>query len=131
MVVDVTARTCEYEHMALRDLRRRLTGSAEELHEEQLRAQWAEHPATSIGDLVPRTRVWVGGEIQGVQVVPRQGSPSLEVRVHDGTGRVVAVFTGRRSIGGMGPGRRVLLEGLVHADGNRLVLINPEYTLLA
>lgn len=116
--------------MALRDLRRRLTASPDELHHEQLREQWAAHSSTPIGDVQPRSRVCVGGEVQGVQVVPRVGSPSLEVRVHDGTGKVTAVFTGRRSLGGMSPGRRVLLEGFAQAEGNRLVLMNPAYTLL-
>ena len=116
--------------MALRDLRRRLTASPDELHREQLREQWAAHPTTSIESVQPRTRVRIGGEVQGVQVVPRVGSPSLEVRVHDGTGKVTAVFTGRRSLGGMAPGRRVLLEGFAQAEGNRLVLMNPGYTLL-
>lgn len=116
--------------MALRDLRRRLTASVDELHHERLRDEWAEHPSTPIGDVVPRRPVVVGGEIQGVQVVPRQGSPSLEVRVSDGTGKVIAVFTGRRSIGGMTPGRRVVLEGLAQVEGTRLVLMNPAYTLL-
>lgn len=117
--------------MALRDLRRRLTATTDDLHHEQLRAQWDGYPTTSIGDVEERRRVSLGGEVQGLQVVPRQGAPSLEVRVSDGTGRVVAIFTGRRSIGGMTPGRRVLLEGLTHRDGNRLVLMNPTYTLLA
>lgn len=117
--------------MALRDLRRRLTASADDLHREQLRERWADHPATAIGDVEVRTRVRIGGEVQGVQVVPRHGSPSLEVRVHDGTGRAIAVFTGRRSLGGMSPGRQVVLEGMAQAEGNRLVLMNPAYTLLA
>ncbi len=116
--------------MAFRDLRRRLTASPDELHHEQLREQWADHPATSIADVTPRSRVCVGGEVQGVQVVPRHGSPSLEVRVHDGTGKIVAVFTGRRSIGGMTPGQRIVLEGFAQTDRNRLVLMNPGYTLL-
>lgn len=117
--------------MALRDIRRRLTASADELHQDRLRAHWAAHPSTPIGEVTVRTRVQVGGEVQGVQVVPRLGAPSVEVRVGDGSGRIIAVFTGRRAIGGMSPGRQVLLEGLVHAEGNRLVLMNPAYTLLA
>ena len=122
---------CEDGRMTLRDLRRRLTASLDELHHEQLREQWSAHATTPIEDVQVRTRVQVGGEVQGVQVVPRVGSPSLEVRVHDGTGKVTAVFTGRRSLGGMAPGRRVVLEGFVQTEGNRLVLMNPGYTLLA
>jgi hypothetical protein len=116
--------------MDLRDLGLRLTASTDELHHERLREQWAEHPSTPIAEAPDRDRVCLGGEIQGVQVVPRAGSPSLEVSLHDGTGRVVAVFTGRRSIGGVIPGRLMVVEGLARREGRRLVMWNPEYTLL-
>jgi hypothetical protein len=116
--------------MGLRDVGRRLRASTEDLHHERLRDEWATHPAISIGDAPERRVVCLGGEIQGVQVVPRAGSPSLEVSVHDGTGRAVAIFTGRRTIGGVTPGRRMLIEGLARREGKRLVLVNPAYTLL-
>ena len=77
-----------------------------------------------------RRRVRIGGEVQAVQVVPRAGAPSLEVSVHDGTGRAVARFTGRRAIGGITPGRRLLLEGLAAEERGHVVLMNPSYTLL-
>ena len=48
----------------------------------------------------------------------------------DGTGDLVVVFTGRRTIGGMGHGRGVLFEGVAHQERGRLVLLNPAYTLL-
>jgi hypothetical protein len=63
-------------------------------------------------------------------VVPRAGAPTLEVTVSDGSGEAVAVFCGRRSIKGLGPGRGVLLEGVARRDATRLVLFNPSYTLL-
>lgn len=116
--------------VGFRDLGRRLTASTDELHHDRLREEWAEHPSTAIAEAPDRGRACLAGEIQGVQVVPRAGSPSLEVSVHDGTGRVVAVFTGRRSIGGVVPGRRMEIEGLARREGRRLVMWNPEYTLL-
>ena len=64
-----------------------------------------------ITDAPLRVRVRIGGEVQGLQVVPRAGSPSLEVTISDGTGRAVAVFTGRKKLPGVDPGRRVVLEG--------------------
>ncbi len=116
--------------MGLREVRKRLTATTEELHHESLRGSWEEHGVIPIADAADRQVSEVGGEVQGVQVVPRAGSPSLEVTVHDGTGRAVAVFTGRRTIGGITPGRKLLLEGLGRRDRNRLVFVNPAYTLL-
>ncbi len=70
------------------------------------------------------------GEVQGLRVVPRAGSPSLEVTVSDGTGRAVAVFLGRKRLAGLDPGRGVVLEGVARKEGNRTILLNPAYTLL-
>ena len=70
---------------------------------------------TEIGSMAARTPVRVGGEVQRLRVVPRAGSPSIEAMLSDGTGEVVVVFTGRRSIGGLNPGRGVLVEGVAHA----------------
>ena len=64
-------------------------------------------------------------------MAPRAGSPTLEVVVSDGTGEAVAVFTGRRRIGGVDHGRGMLLEGVAHHERGRLVVLNPAYTLLA
>lgn len=116
--------------MGLRDVRRRLRATTEELHRESLRGSWLEHGAVPIEDVEDRRRVCIGGEIQSVQVVPRAGAPSLEVSVHDGTARAVARFTGRRAIGGVTPGRRLLLEGLARSELGHVVLVNPSYTLL-
>ena len=73
----------------------------------------------------------IGGEIQGLQVVPRAGSPSLEVTIADGTGRAVAVFTGRKRLPGAStPAGGVVLEGVGRPERGRMLLINPAYTLL-
>ena len=55
---------------------------------------------------------------------------TLEVAFSDGTGRAVAVFTGRRRIGGISPGRAIVCEGVGRDEASRLVLMNPAYTLL-
>ena len=77
-----------------------------------------------------RQRVDVTGEVTHLRVVPRAGSPSLEVSIDDGTGTVVAVFTGRRSITGIDPGRAVVVAGVAREDRGRILMLNPEYTLL-
>jgi hypothetical protein len=116
--------------MGLKDLKRRLTATTEELHQDRLREHFAEHESTPIGEAPKRTLVRLAGEVSGIQVVPRAGSPSLEVTIADGTGRAVLVFTGRRSLGGVGPGRRLVADGVGRDERNRLVLVNPQYTLL-
>jgi amino acid transporter len=77
-----------------------------------------------------RQRVDVTGEITQLRVVPRAGSPSLEISIDDGTGTVVAVFTGRRSITGIVPGRAVLVAGVAREDHGQILMLNPDYTLL-
>jgi hypothetical protein len=72
----------------------------------------------------------IAGEVQGLRVVPRAGSPSLEVTVSDGSGRAVAVFLGRKRLPGVDPGRGLILEGVARKEGGRTILLNPAYTLL-
>ena len=116
--------------MGLSDLRRRLTASVEDLDRARLQDRWAGVGLVTIADASPRVPVRIGGEVKGLQVVPRAGSPSLEVTISDGTGRAIAVFTGRKRIGGLDPGRGIVVEGVGRLERNRLVLLNPAYRLL-
>lgn len=60
---------------------------------------------------------------------PTSGLPTLTVSVTDETGTIIALWSGRRSIGGISLGRTLVLEGVpVQAQGH-LELINPAYTL--
>jgi hypothetical protein len=70
------------------------------------------------------------GEITASRVVPRAGGPSLEVTINDGTGEVLAVFTGRRQVAGLDLGRAVTIEGVTREEEGRRILVNPIYTLL-
>jgi hypothetical protein len=116
--------------VGLRDLKRRLTTAPEELHNETLRQRYRVAGTTAIADLPLRTRSRVAGEIKRIRTVPRSGVPALEIVVCDGTGDAVAVFTGRRSLGGLEHGRGVLIEGVAHDERGRRVILNPAYTLL-
>ena len=71
------------------------------------------------------------GEVQQIRLVPHEYSNLFEVTIADGTGEAVLSFNGNRRIGGFGPGRRVVAEGVARQDGKRLRLLNPAYTLLA
>ena len=42
----------------------------------------------------------------------------------------MAVFTGRRQLGGVEHNRAIVLEGVAHEEHGKPVLLNPAYTLL-
>jgi RecG-like helicase len=84
----------------------------------------------SIASLAARQRATVAGEIKSVRIVPRAGAPAMEVQIADGGGTVTAVFLGRRKIGGVVAGRKLIVSGLVMADGKRLLMYNPLYELV-
>lgn len=116
--------------MGMRDKIRGLRADTVEMDQERLSGRYEGVGATAISDAPLRTRTHVAGEITSIRVVPRAGSPSLEVTVNDGTGLAVGVFTGRRTIPGVVPGRGIALEGVARQDYKRILLMNPEYQLL-
>ncbi len=120
----------ESHPMGLKDLKRRFSASADDLDRGRLQGRYCELGHARIAEAPYRTPTRLGGEVQSLRVVPRAGSPSLEITISDGTGKAVAVFTGRRRIAGLDCGRGVVLDGVVRAERGRLVLLNPAYTLL-
>lgn len=116
--------------MGIRDTFRRLNATTDEVNQVRLQERFCDVDVKRIVDTQPRTPARICGEVAAIQVVPRAGSPSLEVTVGDGSGRAVAVFTGRRRIAGIGPGAGIVLEGVAGFEGGRLQLLNPAYTLL-
>ena len=114
----------------LKKLRSKLTQSIDDLEGQRLSSRLSDLGIQPIAEAPTRVPVLIAGEIQGLQVVPRAGSPSLEVTISDGSGRAVAVFTGRRRLGGVDCGRRVLIEGVGRTDRGRMVLVNPAYTIV-
>lgn len=121
--------------MELKKALKRLSASPVELDQERLREFCCAVPDTTrIADAEPRQEIRVVGEITSVRIVPRpQGSPWLEATVSDGTGWLVAMWTGRTNIGGVKPGRRLVVCGRAApiGPGRRLLIYNPRYELLA
>jgi hypothetical protein len=118
----------------LKKMFHRLTTPVGELDKEQLREFAAKMlDVTPIAKLSAREDAKVVGEIQSVRIVPRAGSPSLEATITDGTGAVVAMWTGRRRIAGVSPGKRLIVtgRGSPTGPGGRLLLFNPRYELLS
>ena len=117
--------------MALKNLVSKLTKPVEEHDREKLVEFCSQLQGVSaIDELEPRRVGRVVGEISSVRIVPRAGSPSLEVGVNDGRGVLTAVFFGRKKIAGLSPGRRLVLEGMVAPLHNRVFMYNPVYELL-
>ena len=120
--------------MALKDRFKKLAKPVKELDHEKLVAFCQAHTeATPIGDLVSRQEATVVGQITGLRIVPRRdGSQWLEATVTDGTGTIVAMWTGRRRIAGINPGQRLSLQGRgsPSGPGGRLLILNPAYELL-
>lgn len=114
----------------LKNLRRKLTQTIADIEDERLKGRSADLGVTRISEAPTRTPMVIGGEVQGLQVVPRAGSPSLEVTISDGSGRAVAVFTGRRRLAGVDCGRRILIKGVGRAERGRLLVLNPSYTIV-
>ena len=118
--------------MGFRKMVKGLTKSMEELEQERLSERFGDLDLgqASLCDCPLRRRVRVTGEVKGLRVVPRAGSPWLEAVVDDGTGQAVVMFTGRRRIRGLDPGRGVILEGVARNERGRITMMNPTYTLL-
>jgi RecG-like helicase len=117
--------------VALRKVVERLTKPVDVLDREALEHYCDELGVTPMSEITERRQARVAGEVRSVGIVPRAGADAMEVTVSDGRGSIVAVFLGRRKIAGLSPGRRVLLSAVAARDGNRIILYNPEYILLA
>jgi hypothetical protein len=119
--------------VAFKKLLQRIKTSDADLDRERLRQFCADVPGvTPIGDAEARQEVTVAGEITSLRIVPRAGTPSLEATVNDGSGSLVVVWTGRRNIPGVAPGKRLVVSGrgAPQGAGGRLTLFNPRYELL-
>ncbi len=85
---------------------------------------------TAIATVRYRDRTRVAGRVIAMRVAPQHDAPVLELVLDDGTGTMSAVFLGRRSLGGVPIGQRLLIEGTVSLHQNRLAVLNPRYELL-
>lgn len=118
--------------VGLRKLVRGLNISIDDLEHERLSRRFNDVAPDRVPlvDCPLRCRVQIAGEVTALRAATRANCPSLEVTVDDGTGSALAVFTGRRAIRGLDPGRGVMLEGVLRRERGKLTLVNPAYTLL-
>ncbi|MCU1460189.1 MAG: nucleic acid binding OB-fold tRNA/helicase-type [Acidimicrobiales bacterium] len=87
--------------------------------------------AIPIAEVQWRQRAKVAGRVRSIEVQPWAGVPTLKATLVDGTGGLSVVFLGRREVAGIGPGTRMVAEGMVGDHGGRLAMLNPDYVLLA
>jgi amino acid transporter len=86
---------------------------------------------TPIAEVRYRQRARVAGRVHTMRVQPHGGVAGLECTIVDETGGIVLVFLGRRSIGGMKVGTRVVADGtIVGDDRGRMAILNPNYQFL-
>lgn len=84
-----------------------------------------------IGSVTFRQRAKVAGRIARIRVGSSDSVPFLTVRLEDSTGGIILVFSGRKSVPGISPGRRLIAEGMVGEFGGHLAILNPGYEFLA
>jgi hypothetical protein len=119
--------------MKLKGRLQSLRTTSEELGRAELQKFCADcQGMTPIAEVLPRHEVAAVGEIRSLRIVPRAGCPSLEATITDGTGTIIASWTGRRQIAGISPGRRLIIHGRANPCGpaGRMVIFNPLYELL-
>lgn len=109
---------------------RRFLDRLNESDETRLAAEvrgWAEsvEGTTRIADAPLRQPVRIAGVIRRMTVLPLEGKEALQVLVSDGTGEIVAVFMGRRGIGGLSLGKRVVVEGVLGEHRGDVRIVNP------
>ena len=86
---------------------------------------------TPIAEVQYRQRARVAGRVHTIRVQPHGGVAGLECTIVDETGGIALVFLGRRSIGGMKVGTRIVAEGMVVGDDRgRMAILNPNYQFL-
>jgi hypothetical protein len=118
--------------MSLKERLRSLAASQAEIEAGEERAD-AERAVgcTAVDHLPLRERAKVSGIIRSVTFRPREGVPALEAELYDGSGSLSLLWLGRREIAGVGPGRRLMAEGLVCEVDGRRTMFNPRYELRA
>jgi RecG-like helicase len=116
----------------IRRFLQRLTESDEARLAAEIR-EWADTVPGSvrIANAPKRSRVRIAGVIRRLTVFPMRDNESLEAVVYDGTGEVVIRFMGRRAIGGLGLGTRVVVEGVLGELRGELQMMNPRLEFTA
>lgn len=104
--------------------------SSTEMHERELRREYADDGGTRIADAPDRERVRLRGTLRTVTLRPRGGVPALEAELTDGSGALIVVWLGRRRIAGISPGTSIQVEGRIGSSEGHRIIYNPRYELI-
>ena len=104
--------------------------SSTEMHERELRREYADVGSTQIADAPDRERVLLRGTLRTVTLRPRGGVPALEAELTDGSGVLIVVWLGRRRIAGISPGTAIQVEGRIGSSEGHRIIYNPRYELI-
>ena len=108
----------------------RFVAPQHQVHAEQEHERSVKMGGTPVAELPLRSRATVCGTLRSVTLRPRGGVPALVAELYDGTGTVSLVWLGRRQIGGIEPGRRIRVMGLITESAGYRVIYNPRYELV-
>jgi len=91
--------------------------------------EWAETISGTVRiDQAPsRVPIALAVSVKRISLVPGASYDSLEALLTDGTGEVIGVWTGRRSIPGMGLGSRMIVRGVLTKASTARRMVNPAY----
>ncbi len=118
------------ERSGLRRALARFTAPQHVVHADEEREQAVRLGGTPIAELRSRQPAMVCGTLRAVTLRPRAGVPALVAELYDGTGSISVVWLGRRHIGGVEPGRRIRVEGVVCEAAGSATIFNPKYELV-
>ena len=107
----------------------RLALDDEQLRSEELQGECAEAGATAVTSCTRGEPVRVAGTLRAVTLRPRAGTPTLEAELYDGSGSVTLIWLGRRRIGGVECGRRLVAHGRLTEHEGRPTIYNAAYEL--
>ena len=84
-----------------------------------------------IADVKWREHVKVAGRVKALRIQPwAEQIASLELTLADETGGITVVFMGRRTLGGVKLGTRLVVDGMASESHGLLTILNPAYQLL-
>jgi RecJ-like exonuclease len=126
---DVTSDIRRVKNSRLSRALHRLASSNAELESEELQQQVRDAGAVPIQTCEDRQQVALTGTVATVTITPRDGHPSLEVELRDGSGAVTLLWLGRRQIPGIDAGRTISVWGRISCHEGRRVMYNPRYEL--
>jgi RecG-like helicase len=110
----------------------RMAESDEQRMAAEIQAWASAIPGTvPIAEVPTRTPVKLAGVVKRITVHPEHGLEALEALLTDGTGEMSVMWMGRRSIGGLTLGTRVVVQGVVGEQRQGRRMVNPSFEFSA